>query len=249
MTKNEILIFPSIKELGAFAVEWLSARISEMPDGKFFTIALSGGTTPKQLFDYVALHGHTVNWNNVLFFWGDERCVLPNSAESNYGMAHSCLFEKTGIREEQIFRIHGEADPEEEAKRYSQVLSEKLSLEEGFPRFDLILLGLGEDGHTASIFPGNTPLFQSEHVCEAVKHPQTGQHRITITGRVINNAVHVAFLVMGSGKTEIVSKILNKERSDYPASLVCPTHGRLTWLLDRATDPSKQIQPWVHSQS
>lgn len=234
MEKDNIRIFQSISELGTFALAWLRDKIKDVPDEKFFTIALSGGTTPKLLFDYIAVHGiRTVNWNKILFFWCDERCVWPESSDSNYGMARSSLLEKLHIPEAHIFRIHGEEAPEKEVQRYSHILSENIPSENGFPRFDLILLGLGKDGHTASVFPGNTQLFQSQHFCEVVKHPQTGQKRITITGKVINNAIDVAFLVTGSEKAEIVSKVIAKEITGYPASMVCPEPGRLSWLLDK----------------
>ena len=227
------LIFQSKSDLAEFSLKWLTARVKEIPDDKFFTIALPGGTTPKQLFEQLASHGNKVPiWNKILFFWGDERCVSPESGDSNYLMARSYL-EKLQIPKEHIFRIHGEDDPIEEAHRYNRILSENISSENGLPRFNLILLGLGKDGHTASIFPGNTKLFKSQNFCEAVKHPKTGQQRITLTGTVINNAKDVAFLVSGAGKAEIISKVINKDISDYPASLVCPVHGRLTWLLDK----------------
>jgi 6-phosphogluconolactonase len=168
----------------------------------------------------------------MLFFWGDERCVSPDSVDSNYRMARPYL-EKLHIPEDHIFRIHGEDEPTKEAQRYSKLLAETIPLKDGLPRFNLILLGLGEDGHTASIFPGNTRLFKSQHICEAVKHPKTGQQRITLTGTVINNAIDVAFIIKGAGKAKIVSKVMNQDISDYPASLICPVHGRLTWLLDK----------------
>jgi len=233
MEKNNFKIFQTVNDLGEFALEWLTLKMEEFPEKKRLTIALSGGSTPKQLFDYIASHGKSAaDWSRFLFFWSDERCVSPESEDSNYRMAKFYLLDKLGIPDEHIFRIEGEANPAQEAQRYSRVLSENIPIVNGFPRFDLILLGLGEDGHTASIFPGNTQLFTSERFCEAVKHPTTGQQRITITGPVINNAVNVAFLVTGFGKAEIVSKVLNTSKNDFPASLVCPVHGRLTWLLD-----------------
>jgi len=234
MEKKNIRIFQSVKELAAYSMEWMSLKMKEATKDKFFTVALSGGTTPKQLFEYLAMHGQgTVDWTKILFFWSDERCVAPDNADSNYHMAKFCLLDKLEIPEEHIFRIHGEAEPIEEAKRYSLILEENVPLRNGLPCFDLILLGLGEDGHTASIFPGNTHLFESARYCESVKHPQTGQQRVTLTGSVINNADNVVFLVTGSGKAEIVSRVLNTAKNDYPASLVSPVHGRIKWFLDQ----------------
>ncbi|MDD4920935.1 MAG: 6-phosphogluconolactonase [Bacteroidales bacterium] len=236
--KKNIRIFQSVNDLAKFALEWLTVKMEKTPEEKLFTVALSGGTTPKQLFQYIALHGQqSIDWKRMLFFWSDERCVLPDSTDSNYRMARLCFLDKLDIPEKHIFRIHGEAAPAQESQRYSRILSEKILSQNGLPRFDLILLGLGEDGHTASIFPGNIQLFQSDRLCEVVKHPQTGQLRITLTGPVINNAAEVAFLVTGSGKAEIVSKVLNKGKTDDPASLVCPNDGRLTWLLDKDAAP------------
>ena len=232
--ENTVKIFQSVNDLAKFALEKLAKKIGKVPKEKFYTVALSGGTTPKQLFEYLALNGQkAVNWNRILFFWCDERCVFPDSDESNYRMVRLHLLEKLGIPENHIFRIYGEANPDEEAQRYSQILTKNIDLKNGLPCFDLILLGLGEDGHTASIFPGNTQLFKSEQLCEAVKHPQTGQYRVTLTGRVINNATNVVFLVTGSGKAEIVFNVLTTVKNDFPASLVSPAHGRLTWLLDK----------------
>lgn len=233
MENNRIRIFESVNDLAQFALEWLVAKIHEIPEEKTLTVALSGGATPKQLFEYLSFQGQkSVDWKRILFFWSDERCVLPESDDSNYRMAKNSFFDKLDIPEEHIFRIHGEADPIEEAERYSRILKDNVPLKHGLPRFDLIILGLGEDGHIASIFPGNTQLFQSEHFCEAVKHPSTGQQRITFSGPVINNAIDIVFLVTGSQKAEIVLKVLNAKNDKYPASLICPCYGRLTWLLD-----------------
>jgi len=232
--ENTIKIFQSVNDLAKFGLEQLAEKMGKAPEGEFYTVALSGGTTPKQIFEYLVLQGQkAVNWNRILFFWCDERCVLPDSDESNYRMARLSLLENLGIPENHIFRIHGEVNPDEEAQRYGQIITENIPLKYGLPCFDLILLGLGEDGHTASIFPGNKQLFESEHLCEAVKHPQTGQQRITLTGQIINNATDVVFLVTGFGKAEIVSNILTTVKNDFPASLVNPVHGRLTWLLDK----------------
>jgi len=233
MERQNIKIFQSVNDLAMYSLEWMSVRMKDTPKDKLFTVALSGGTTPRTIFEYFASHGQTsIDWKKVLFFWSDERCVSPDSDESNYRMTRISMLDKLNIPEVHIFRIHGEADPEEEAQRYSRILNENVPLKNGFPCFDLILLGLGEDGHTASIFPGNTQLFQSEHFCETVKQPQTGQQRVTLTGPVINNADNVVFLVTGMGKAEIVFNVWNTTKNNYPASLVCPVHGRLTWLLD-----------------
>jgi len=127
----------------------------------------------------------------------------------------------------------GENEPWMEAERYSSEILENVPLRLGVPRFDIIYLGLGEDGHTASIFPGNLDLFDSSRICEVAVHPATGQKRITLTGTVINNAARVIFAVSGRNKAEIVAEILeNPSSGNYPASVVKPLSGRLTWHLD-----------------
>lgn len=234
MNQKEMLLFPNVNELAGFTAIWLREKIARMPEGHFFTIALSGGSTPKKIFDYISSHdkGET-EWSKVRFFWGDERCVPPDHDDSNYKMAKLNLLDKLEIQDNQVFRIYGEDDPRKEAIRYEKVITEKVKTEDGFPRFDLVILGLGTDGHTASIFPGNTRLFDSDSVCEAVVHPQSGQQRITITGSVINNAENVFFIVTGADKAEMISKLWQGDNnSGFPASLVNPTRGNLKWLLD-----------------
>jgi len=234
MTQKKIIVFQSVDNLAAYAAELISAKISETPDGTFFSVALSGGSSPEKIFNYIASHQTgKVNWNKVRFFWGDERCVQPEDDESNYKMAHINLLSNLRIPEENIFRIHGEAIPNTEAVRYSKIIEKYVAPEDKWPRFDMVMLGLGEDGHTASIFPEKVELFHSSNICEAVAHPQSGQQRITLTGQVINNAKDVVFLVTGQSKEKIVATILQEHTtSGLPASFVNPTKGNLTWLLD-----------------
>ena len=233
MDNPEIIVFPTIDKLAEYAAGLLNTLIAETADGEYLTIALSGGSTPKRIFNYISSHdtGKTA-WRKVRFFWVDERCVPPDNEESNYKMTRLNLLQNIAIPEQNIFRIHGEADPEKEAVRYSNILAGNVPFENNLPRFDLIILGLGEDGHTASIFPGNTALFQSAKICEVATQPTSGQQRITITGSIINNARQVAFMVTGPGKTAIVAQILPDKETGLPASFVKPANGKLTWLLD-----------------
>lgn len=200
-----------------------------------FSLALSGGSTPAAIFKYLAEnHSADIDWEDVLLFWGDERCVQPNSDESNYKMAYDNLISQVDIPINNVFRIRGENDPEEEAEYYSNLIRNKVKKKHKLPRFDLIMLGLGTDGHTASIFPDQKKLLHSENICEAATHPESGQNRITLTGTVINNAATIIFLVQGKSKKNIVSKILSSsnDRDDYPASYISPVKGELIWLLD-----------------
>ncbi|SDE65725.1 6-phosphogluconolactonase [Pricia antarctica] len=200
-------------------------------------IALSGGSTPKIVFDELASRHLSKNdWQKVHLYWGDERCVSPDDPESNYKMTVEYLLSKIEIPEENIHRIKGENDPRQEAERYTQVLREKLPIIDGLPQFDLIILGMGDDGHTASIFPYEIGLWNADQLCEVAEHPNTGQKRITITGRIINHADNVAFLVTGESKAEKVGEIVDERGGykSYPANLVHPLNGNLFWFLDEA---------------
>lgn len=229
-------IFSSPYQLAEkFAGELVQMITASEQNKKIFTIALSGGSTPELLFSLLGDHfSNSVTWDYVHFFWGDERCVSPDSQESNFGMTRRKLLDKIDIPSANVHRIRGEEDPEKEASRYSEAISDYTGKRDGFPLFDLIVLGLGEDGHTASIFPGHLELFNSEKICEVTVHPVTLQKRITLTGRVLNNAGYVVFLVTGKKKADIVEKLIKKSKSalNFPASYIVPVYGVLNWYLD-----------------
>jgi len=231
-----IKIFSSPYELAEkFAEELIRMIIKSSLNKKVFKVALSGGSTPALLFSLLGDNfSKSVKWNNVHFFWGDERCVPPDSAESNYGMTKRMLFDKIDIHSSNIHRIRGEDDPEKEAIRYSREISDYTSRREGLPCFDLVILGLGEDGHTASIFPGHTESFSSDRICEVAVHPLNQMKRVTITGRIINNADSVVFLVTGLNKSSVVEDILKKGDPDHstPAAFIVPVNGTLSWFID-----------------
>ncbi|MFH6604279.1 6-phosphogluconolactonase [Maribacter algicola] len=200
-------------------------------------IALSGGSTPKIVFDTLAKHyTDQTDWAKVYLYWGDERCVTPEDDASNFKMTKEHLLSKLNIPKGNIYRIKGENRPEYEARRYSKVLSNALPKRREVPRFDLVILGMGDDGHTASIFPYEIDLWYSKKYCEVATHPDSGQKRITITGQVINNAQEVAFLVTGENKAVKLGEIIDKKGrfKDYPASLVNPRSGKLIWFMDQA---------------
>lgn len=233
----QIKIFPTPFELAEkFAEEMVSLINGSAPKNKPFTVALSGGTTPELLFSVLGDHfSKSVQWKFVHLFWGDERCVPPENIESNYGMTKRKLIDKIGIPSSNIHRIIGENDPVSEAVRYSEEISANTEERDGLPMFDLVILGLGDDGHTASIFPHNSELLNSCSICEVAVHPVTHQRRITITGKILNNAKDIAFLVTGKRKAEIVEKIVNKKPSsqNFPASHIVPDYGNLTWFIDK----------------
>lgn len=205
-------------------------------------VALSGGSTPKVVFNYLSKNFSTeINWSKVFLYWGDERCVPPTDIESNYKMTVDHLLSKIPIPGENIFRIHGENEPEKEAIRYGKVLDQELPKANGIPQFDLVILGLGDDGHTASIFPDSIQLWDSANNCEVATHPDSRQKRITITGKLINNAKRIAFLVTGESKAEKVYELVKEEGNfrSYPASLVNPATADLIWFLDQ--EAAKQL--------
>lgn len=196
-------------------------------------IALSGGNTPKSWFDHLANnHKNDIAWNKIHLYWGDERCVPPEHPESNFGMTKHHLLDLISIPERNIHRIRGEHEPGAEAKRYEAEIISNLGEN---PVFNLIILGMGDDGHTASIFPHEIALWNSPALTAIATHPATGQNRISLTGNVINNAASVAFLVSGQSKWEKVRDIiLQKPGSDnYPAGLVNLENGSLYWFLDK----------------
>ena len=205
---------------------------------KPFHIAISGGRTPDLLFSVLAeKYADSVLWQKVHFWWVDERMVSPDDSESNFGVVQNLLFSKIKLPEENIHRIKGENTPEVEAISYSQQIQEKLHSENGWPQFDLILLGMGDDGHTASIFPDQMELLVSEQICEVAVHPVTGQKRVTLTGKVINNAQKVCFLVTGSNKVDRMAEIWNNnEKANLlPAAHIHPKSGNLTWYVDQTS--------------
>lgn len=231
----DIKVYKSIDDL---SYDFTGLLKSEVDSTKhIFNIALSGGSTPQNVFNFLANNYRTkIKWSKINFFWGDERCVPPDSDKSNYKMAFDHLLNKVNISVENIHRILGEAIPEEEAARYSEVIKENISLENGQPKFDMIMLGLGEDGHTASIFPDQLNLLNANTICAVAIQPASNQKRITLTGKVINNAKNIVFVVTGEKKSKVVYDIMkNKNNSvKYPASAICPSNGKLIWLMDQS---------------
>lgn len=202
-----------------------------------FNILLSGGNTPTALFKkIIKKYAETIDWERVHFWWGDERCVTPDNENSNFKQADNFLLSQINIPAGNIHRIKGENNPEEEAVRYAHEIKENINFRGENPVFDLVLLGLGEDGHTASIFPDELELFEDERICAVAKHPLTGQKRITITGRVLNNANRVFFMVTGGNKAQRISEIMNDDEAAklLPAYYISPANGELIWFIDEA---------------
>lgn len=202
-----------------------------------FNLALSGGSTPKLLFQILANeYSSSIPWHFVRLFWVDERCVQPTHSESNFGMTYNNLLQHVPIHDVNVFRMQGEDQPEQEADRYQELLKKELPLVNGFPQFDLILLGIGDDGHTASIFPDNMKLFHAQRAVSVGTHPESGQKRITLTGPTINTAKQLVFLITGSSKAEIIGHIISDDMKaeKYPASYVHSATDDADFYLDQA---------------
>jgi 6-phosphogluconolactonase len=236
----QVKVFPDVAQLARGAASEIK-RIAQasLSESQRFTIVLSGGSTPKTLYSLLA----DEPWRSQLpfaqthFFWGDERHVPPSHPESNFRMANEALLSKLPLAKENIHRLKGElGDPAAAAHEYEQELKNFFNLSASqMPRFDLVLLGIGTDGHTASLFPGTAGLRDRAHLCVANWIENLSTWRMTLTLPVLNNAANVIFLVAGSDKAGIVNSILNgEERELYPAQLVQPVNGHLLWMLDQA---------------
>jgi 6-phosphogluconolactonase len=200
-----------------------------------FSIALSGGSTPKPVYEQLAAQKARLDWSKVHLFWGDERCVPPNHPNSNYHMAHQALLRYIDHECGNIHRMRGEIDPHAAAQQYETPLRTLVEAN-GLPRFDLILLGMGDDGHTASLFPHTTALNQTERWCVANEVAQLQTWRLTLTAPVINQARQITFLISGEKKAAPLYEVLHGEHNpqEYPSQLIKPTDGQLTFLVDRA---------------
>jgi 6-phosphogluconolactonase len=237
-----VLIFKDARELAQGAAKFiLSAIVQALTKQDRFSLVLSGGSTPRAIY---ALLGEPpladqAPWSRVHFFWGDERCVPPGDADSNYQMAFETLLAKLPLPSENIHRIQGEISPEEAALAYERDIIELFVFENNPPRFDLILLGMGEDGHTASLFPNSPALDETSRWVVAVEHngpPEPVVARVTMTFPLINAARRVVVLVSGASKAGLVQRVLSGGGgiSTLPVQRVNPEKGDLTWLLDEA---------------
>ena len=238
MIQPEIKVLPDVAGIALEAAGRIVRAAGEaIALNDRFAIGLSGGSTPKTLYELLAAEPYRsqIDWPKVEVFFSDERCVLPDHPESNYRMANETLLSKVPIPGDNVYRMRGEIDPNEAAKEYGKLLKEKF----GDGGLDLILLGMGEDGHTASLFPGTTAVQETRHRCVAVyaEHSTTGKSwRITLTAPFINRCREVLVLVAGVSKAKTLAAVLEGPRDPvkYPIQLIEPISGRLTWLLDAA---------------
>jgi 6-phosphogluconolactonase len=201
-----------------------------------FSVALSGGSTPRGMHqELVTNFSSCLPWDKVFFFWGDERHVPPDSSDSNYRMAHETLLSKLPIPSKNIFRVPSELpDAREAARKYAESVQKFFDPPpNSFPRFDFILLGMGPDGHTASLFPGTAALQDQDNFVVANWVEKLNTFRITFTYPVLDNAVSVMFLVSGDEKAEMVRRALKDSSANLPCQRVHPGNGELVWYLDK----------------
>ena len=220
----------------AHVVEQLAQELKAFSQlGRAVHISLSGGSTPKMLFKLLATQPYAsdIQWQNLHFWWGDERCVAPDDAESNYGEANALLFSQVNLPAENIHRIRGEDEPKAEAERFAKEMADVIPCENGTPVFDWILLGVGADGHTASLFPGATN-YQDENLSVLASHPESGQIRVSKTAKVLEASKRISYLVLGAGKVDIVKEIHTTPASElpYPAAKIQSKTGETEWFLD-----------------
>ncbi|KPK83133.1 MAG: 6-phosphogluconolactonase [Gemmatimonas sp. SM23_52] len=212
-----------------------------------FAVVLSGGSTPKRMFELLAGEPYRdqVLWERIHFFWGDERSVPPDHPDSNFAAANQALLSRLELSADNLHRIQAELDdPGLAAARYEDELRRFFGLaEEEMPRFDLVFLGMGADGHTASLFPGTQALDEERRLAVATWVAKLGAHRVSLTCPVFNNAACILFLVSGAEKAETLRQVLESGREPlrYPAQLIRPQNGELLWYVDEAA--AQRLQP------
>jgi len=239
MSATNIMVVDDAQALAVRAAEEITHFAGEAvcTHGEF-TLCLTGGETPAPTYELLATRFHlSVDWKEVQFFWGDERCVPPDDQASNYGMANRAMLSKLSLRPEQVHRMRGELEPDRAALEYENELRGTFHLAPGqLPAFNLILLGLGDNAHIASLFPHNAALHERGRMAIAVEVDAPQRNRISLTAPVLNNANRIMFLVSGERKAQAVKNVLEgpPDPDRYPARIIQPEHGEVVWMLDKA---------------
>lgn len=243
LDRGEVQILVDADEIALVAAdEFVRHALEAVRMRGLFTVALSGGSTPKALYSLLASEADSflarVPWDKIHFFWGDERHVPPDHSDSNYRMVYEAMLSKVPVPLENVHRIKAEnPDAGKAAGDYERVLYEFFqSVTVQLPRLDLVLLGMGMDGHTASLFPGTNAILEQKHSVVANWVQKFDTYRITLTPLVLNNAACVVFLVTGEDKAETLRLVLQGKYQPerFPAQLIRPTNGRFLWLVDQA---------------
>lgn len=235
---REIIVAKDKAELNQIAAKkFIELAKTAVNKNDRFAVALSGGSTPRALYSLLAASfREAVDWNKVFFFFGDERDVLPNDDESNFRMANETFFKPLDVSEQHIFRWKTELnDPDKTVDEYERSLDVFFYLKSGeFPVFDLILLGMGPDGHTASLFPNTEALNETSRIVAKNWVEKLNTWRFTFTFSTINNAKNVMFLVAGEEKAEVLKQILEEPKNCaiLPSQCVAPANGKLVWHVD-----------------
>jgi len=236
----DVRILTNIDAIGKRAAQdFVQSATQAVSEKGSFTVALAGGSTPKALYSLLASDAalrSQVPWDKMYVYFGDERSVGPDHADSNFRMATETMLSKVPLKAEQIFRIKGEyKDTDKAAQEYEQVLRTSFKIAEGqFPRFDLVFLGIGNEGHTASLFPGTKALHETKRLVVRNWVGKLYTNRITLTAPAINNAARVIFMITGADKALALKGILEGpyEPEQLPAQLIQPPNGKLVWLVD-----------------
>jgi 6-phosphogluconolactonase len=233
-------VFSTPADVAAAAAELFTSSIASAVKARGIArVAISGGTTPKAMFSLLASEPFVsrVAWDKLDLYWVDERCVPPDDAESNYRMTREALLSKVPLPADRIHRMEGELEPEVAAARYEAAIRNGFKLEGAeTPTFDLVLLGMGDDGHTASLFPHTEALNEMSHIVVANHVPQKDTWRITLTWPVINQGREVAFLIEGDKKAQVLHDVFEGpyQPETYPSQIIRPASGKLVLLLDTA---------------
>ncbi len=236
----EYFVYDDVDSFAQHAADDFAAQIvSAASERGVARIAISGGNTPKPVFRLLTQGDlkQRVPWDNLHLFWVDERCVPPTDKDSNYGMTKAALLDAVPLRPENIFRMEGELQPEEAAARYESAIRNSMRLEGAeLPTFDLVALGMGDDGHTASLFPHTEGLHEFGRIVIANHVPQKDTWRLTLTSPVINQARNVVFLIQGADKADVLQKVFlgDYDPETYPSQLIRPASGKITLVLDKA---------------
>jgi 6-phosphogluconolactonase len=234
----DVVIVADEQALARTVAERFAAQAGAALDARgCFRVALAGGSTPRAAYALIAAtYRDAVEWDRVSFYFGDERCVPPDHDDSNYKMAKTAMLDPLGVPPERVFRMHGEDEPEAAARSYAELLQRELPAPNGAPTFDLVMLGMGPDGHTASLFPGSDPLQDDDKLVRAPFVPKFGTHRITLTPKVLNAARVVEVATAGPSKTDALAAALEGpfDPGNLPIQILKPVPGRLVWLVDRA---------------